>query len=105
MVDQYSGVLPATLVTNIQAIGKTALSLNLGAYDSAVRDTINDAILSNVAMTGGTTATVVGDMISALSKSRYVDVWADVRVLQSASILFMTTRQLTTATLTKTSVD
>lgn len=72
MVNQYSGVLPPNLVTNIQAIGKTALSLNLGAYDSGVRDAINSAILSNVAATGGGTVKIVYDMIGEQAFNREI---------------------------------
>lgn len=66
-VNQFSGVLPPNVVAAVQAIGTSALSLNLGPYDAAVRNTINNAILSNTAATSGETATVVGALIKCLN--------------------------------------
>lgn len=47
-VNQYVGVLPPTLASQVQRIGMEALSLNIGSYDYTVRDSINTAIESCV---------------------------------------------------------
>lgn len=66
-VDQYSGVLPPTIVTQVQAIGLQALSLSLDPYQNSTRNAINAAILSNVAETSGLTATLARSLASCLN--------------------------------------
>lgn len=66
-VNQFAGVLPAELVANIQAIGITKLTLNVGSFDSNVRNNINSAILSATAATSGETASLVYNLLDCLN--------------------------------------
>ena len=43
-INQFAGVLPPNLVTNIQQIGLATLTTNIGPYEKATRDRINTAI-------------------------------------------------------------
>lgn len=62
--NQYLGVLPPILAYNIQRIGLTAITLGTDTYESNIRDSINSAIWSATAATGGESATIVQDLIS-----------------------------------------
>merc|ERR1712093_632235 len=65
--NQFLGVLPPALAANIQAIGISKLTLNVGSFDASVRDNINSAILSATAATSGESASLVYSLIDCLN--------------------------------------